>query len=189
MGKVHNPPDTSNLVPYRGATSDLELGSNDIELDDNAKIIFGTGGDAEIAYDGVNIRFDLAVVGTGHLQIRQGNIVLVNTTTGKNNIQYGIRQLAVGASGPVTNARLVRTSPSGRASSVANITNETGYAPGEDGQIVTIIAGAANITLEDGTGNMRLNGDWVPATAGDTLTLVYDGTVLNKYLEISRSIN
>ena len=52
---VHNPADTSNLVPYRGATAKLTI-AHDIEIDsDSQKLFLGDSQDASIYYDGLSL--------------------------------------------------------------------------------------------------------------------------------------
>jgi hypothetical protein len=51
---------TDNLISYwkfdetSGTTAYDEIGSNNLTLNDNAKLLFGTGSDASIKYDGTN---------------------------------------------------------------------------------------------------------------------------------------
>lgn len=59
---------------------------------------------------------------------------------------------------------------------------------GEKGMSLTITAanGARTVVAKDGTGNLRLSGDFSLDTQNDTLTLIYNGS---NWLEISRSNN
>ena len=56
------------------------------------------------------------------------------------------------------------------------------------GQILTIIANntARSVVAKDGTGNLKLAGDFTMDNVEDTLMLVYDGS---NWLEVSRSGN
>lgn len=58
----------------------------------------------------------------------------------------------------------------------------------EDGAIITLTASssARTVVCKDGTGNMRLAGDFSLTHSDDTITLVYNGV---NWLEISRSDN
>jgi len=53
----------------RAMTGDLDMAGNDITLDDNAKVILGTGGDAEIYYNGIDLVIDPDAVGAGAVAI------------------------------------------------------------------------------------------------------------------------
>jgi len=59
---------------------------------------------------------------------------------------------------------------------------------GEKGMSLTITAadGTRTVVAKDGTGNLRLAGDFSLDTQNDTLTLIYNGT---NWLEVSRSDN
>lgn len=59
---------------------------------------------------------------------------------------------------------------------------------GENGMMLTIVAAdsARTVVAKDGTGNLRLNGDFSLDHENDTLTLIYNGS---NWLEVSRSDN
>jgi hypothetical protein len=59
---------------------------------------------------------------------------------------------------------------------------------GEDGMYLIIVAqnSARTVVAKDGTGNLRLNGDFSLDHQNDTLTLIYNGS---NWLEVSRSDN
>jgi len=66
----------------------------------------------------------------------------------------------------------------------ATVNAITPAAPGNAGQVI-VLKCAAGPTFKDGTGNLKLAGDFV-ATADDTLTLVCDGSF---WVEMARSVN
>jgi len=53
--------------------------TGDLTFDDNIKVTLGTGGDADLSYDGTDVVFDTAVVGSGELVLTQGKINFPNT--------------------------------------------------------------------------------------------------------------
>ena len=61
---------------------------------------------------------------------------------------------------------------------------------GIDGQRLTLQSASAarDVTLKDGTGNLRLAGDFTLSHTDDTVELLYNGNI-NKWCEISRSDN
>lgn len=52
------------------------------------------------------------------------------------------------------------------------------------GQKFTLIAGQASFPVIVDTGNFLLSANWIPDTAGDNLTLVWDGT---NFIEVGRT--
>jgi len=61
---------------------------------------------------------------------------------------------------------------------------------GEDGQLLVLSSSTSgqDVTLKDGTGNLRLAGDYTLTAVGDTITLIYD-TPASLWFEVSRSDN
>ena len=61
---------------------------------------------------------------------------------------------------------------------------------GEDGQILVLSSSTSgqDVTLKDGTGNLRLAGDYTLTAVGDTITLIYDAAA-SSWFEVSRSDN
>jgi hypothetical protein len=52
--------------------------------------------------------------------------------------------------------------------------------------ICTTTSATRDVTLKDGIGNLRLNGDFVIGATSDTISLYYNGT---NWLEVARSTN
>lgn len=71
-----------------GGSAVLTSGTNtytaDQTFNDNVKATFGTGGDADIYYDGTNLYIEPRVVGTGDLIINDACALLLNDTSNAN---------------------------------------------------------------------------------------------------------
>lgn len=65
-----------------------------------------------------------------------------------------------------------------------NTITDATFAADFTGQIVVIMAGAANVTINQGN-NWLIDGNWVGATVGDTLTVIWSGT---QFRELSRTL-
>src|SRR3990167_3822770 len=65
-------------------TGAIAITTADITWSDSVKATFGTGGDADLYYDGANLIIAPRVVGTGHVIINTTCMLLLNDTTNAN---------------------------------------------------------------------------------------------------------
>jgi len=95
----------------------------------------------------------------------------------------GTKTITSGTTIDVTNVSTLILQYSG-ATTLANLTG------GATGQVLYVVAVNTNATVTD-AGNINLlgAGAFAMTTAGSTLTLVYESTILGKWLEVSRSAN
>ena len=79
-------PTFSSDVIFTGASYNVTWDSSDnaLEFSDNAKLVFGTGGDLEIYHDGTHSYLD--EVGTGNLKLRTNNFKISNNDESKTSI-------------------------------------------------------------------------------------------------------
>ena len=82
----------------------------------------------------------------------------------------------------ITGSRHTLTGEGGAADDLATING------GADGDYLVLRAESESVTItaKDGTGNMKLAGDFAMTSKDDTLTLMFDGT---SWLELDRSDN
>ena len=166
----------------QGLTSPL---SADLVVNDNVKILFGTGSDSGIYYDGANLYIDPDLVGTGYLAIT-GNLYvagIMRSPTTTLTISGG--QVTV-----TRNNHKIDTEGS------ASTDDLDGMAGGLDGMLVTLSTadGSRDVTVRDATGSNQFDlstaGNFTMDTIFDTLFVVYRTTGTSRvWIEISRSSN
>ena len=90
--------------------------------------------------------------------------------------------IATGAVTATTSFHAIDTEAAGATDDLDTISG------GQTGQVLYIHAanGARDVVAKDGTGNLKLAGDFTMDNAEDTLTLIFDGT---NWLELARSGN
>ena len=182
MSKINNPrpdQDLSGYVPYTGATTNLDLGANNLETTahikieaDDARLEFGAADDANIKYDGTNLLINPQNVGTGDLKMTAGGIMYTPTIT----------WVAGAANASALNGNVFRMPAAGRGYTVTTITD------GTDGQVIFLIGDAGPIVTFGQTGNIRLGTAATTFALGpdDVLTLVFSAAL---WYEVSRSSN
>lgn len=176
MGKVNNPADTSNLVPYTGGTADITI-AQDIEIDsDSKKLILGDGQDAEIYFDGSNLK----IVNTGLARTDVTNSL--NMDTGRFTQTARITMIS-GDTTPSVQVGNLFICTGGRSAG----TTITDFDNGLAGQIISICADDATLTIANNV-NIQLQGSANYTMAdGDTITLCYGiSSTATKWSELSR---
>ena len=173
---VHNPADTSNLVPYTGGANDITI-AHDIEIDsDSKKLILGDGQDAEIYFDGTNLKIVNAGLSTALFtngiklssgMFRQTPKITMVTGDTTPTVQLGNLFICSGGRGAGT--------------TIGDFDN------GSSGQIISICADDATLTIANSI-NIQLQGSTNFAmAAGDTITLCYGiSSTATKWSELSR---
>ena len=178
MGKVNNPADTSNLVPYTGGTADITI-AHDIEIDaDDKGLILGDAQDASIQYDGLTLKLTSDVVGIGTTTCSNGLKLLAGRYLPTARIT-----MASGDSTPTVQAGNIFICSGGRGAG----TTITDFDNGSSGQIISICADDASLTIANNA-NIQLQGSAnYTMAAGDTITLCYGiSSTATKWSELSR---
>jgi hypothetical protein len=138
----------------------------------------------------------LAKVNPGHVYVSQQSAPLNLTVTGERHVALAGRieehyvtdattdfqNVTAASDGSVELVnRTIRLNPNSSGQTIDTLTG------GQEGTRVTIRRGDNNYTLEDGTGNLQLDGNFTMDDAFDTIRLVQDG--VGNWLEVSRSNN
>ena len=112
------------------------------------------------------------------LRVRANGITRNFTMDGTNTTLT----IASGAVAATTSFHAIDTESAGASDDLDTITG------GQTGQVLYIHAanGARDVVAKDGTGNLKLAGDFTMNNTEDVLTLIYDGA---NWLELSRSDN
>jgi hypothetical protein len=157
----------------------------DLVVNDNVKILFGTGSDSGIYYDGSNLYIDPDLVGSGYVAIT-GNLYVPGI------MRSPTTTLTI-SSGQVT---VTRNNHKIDTEGGASTDDLDGMAGGGDGQLVTLSteSGARDVTVKDATGSNQFDlstaGNFTMDTIFDTLFVVYRSTGTSRvWIEISRSSN
>lgn len=96
-----------------------------------------------------------------------------------------VLQAAVISSGAVSATKSYLSVDTEGAAASDDLDNITDGNPGD--LLIVVLENAARIvTLKDGTGNLRLAGDFIFTSVNDTITLIFDGS---NWLELGRSVN
>ena len=116
MSKINNPADTSNLVPYTGATANVELGANNLETTahikieaDNARLEFGDNQDANIKYDGTDLNIISDVAGSGTIKVSNGIEVTGTLDLETQTAKFTIPELTSLPGTPITGQMIIYT--------------------------------------------------------------------------------
>lgn len=85
----------AGVAAFAGTTLSgvLSMQGNDAKLNDNAKVVFGTGEDAQIYYDATNLVVKPAVVGTGYVDVN-GPVGFTAGTAPAGTVVYAVNDNA-----------------------------------------------------------------------------------------------
>jgi len=157
----------------------------DLVVNDNVNVLFGTGSDASIDYNGTNMIVNPKAVGSGYLDIT-GNLLITGIYRSPTT------ELTI-SGGQVTVTRNNHTLETEGGASTDDL---DGMAGGADGMLVTLSTanGARDVTVKDATGSNQFDlstaGNFTMDTVFDTLFVVYRSTGTSRvWIEISRSSN
>ncbi len=177
---------TALLLDNVGAGVQVKV--NKAAAGDTASFLFqdGYSGRAEIGCIGDdNFRFKVSPDGSAF-----STALLLDKNTGRVTVKdsflsFGTPQALVIASGVITAGRSYISVDTESAAATDDLVTINGGAEG-DVLIVRATHDARTIVLKDGTGNLRLAGDFSLDSVNDRILLQHDGT---NWLEISRSDN
>jgi len=146
--------------------SQAQAWTADQTFNDNVNTTYGTGGDADIAYNGTDLVINPQVVGGGNIQQGAGNYDLNdNDLISAAIITYKTQVALTIAAGVVTITQLLHSlaGEGGVADDLDTANNTAG-----DGVMFTASNSSITITLKDGTGNLQMAGDFALTINTDT---------------------
>ena len=143
-------------------------------VNDNINLLFGTGSDSSVDYDGTNLVIDPQVVGGGDIIINAGAFYMSAPTT-----------LTL-SSGIVTATRNIHAIDTEGGASTDNCdTINVPQSKSGNLLIASSSSSSRDVTFKDGTGNLVMAGDFTATNSNDKLTFLC--TDDGNYFELSRS--
>jgi len=173
----------SDLPAWAAASGLSSPLTSNLVVNDSINLLFGTGSDSSIDYDGSNMVINPKVVGSGVLKLSGG------LTFDGTNLVFGAREDLTVSSGVVTATQTkIAVTPETGSSDDLDTINSTGQAPI---LIIGTQSSGADVTLKDGVDNLYLAGDFTLSVSNDTICLVGDNNASanSGLFELSRSNN
>ena len=143
-------------------------------VNDNINLLFGTGSDSSIDYNGTNLVFDPQVVGGGDILINAGAFYMSAPTT---------LTLSSGAVSATRNIHAIDTE-GGASTDNCDVINVPQSNSGNL-LIVSSSSSSRDVTFKDGRGNLVMAGDFTATNSNDKLTFLCTDNA--NYFELSRS--